>query len=659
MKMRKWLSALLCASMVLAMPVSVNAEEATQNESIATEAVQEENNVDAQNVEETDQQEDETSGEESTSEDETSGEESTSEDETSEEESTSEDETSEEESESEDEKNVTEDTIQEDEAASDNADQIENSEKEEESKDVKVEEETNKEEKKENDSEEQNKHKLKSKAAQATVKASGNWETENNNSQTRADVISPNQSVNGNLSSRSDVDWYKVTLNSNCYISLTLNHPYIDSGATYWQVKFYNSSGDVTYQMDVSGNTTSKRSCRLGLPRGTYYIEVSDYSYSAENYNLRVNYVVASYWETENNNSIGTADSIAPNTSVTGSLMNSSDADYYKFTLGSNGYISLTLNHSYIDSSLNYWRVRLFRGSDGSLMNEFYYQGNISSQRTCRIGLPKGTYYVQVSDYFHSDIDYNLRVNYVATSYWETEDNDSIAKADSISPNVSVTGSLASSDDNDYYKFNTGSNGYISLTLNHTYLDSGVNYWRIRLYRGSDSSLIEEFYYQGNISSQKTCRIGLPKGTYYLQVSDYYHSDVDYNLRVNYVADKSYETEVNNSTGTADSITKNVVSRGTLMTSDDEDFYTFSLASKCYVNFRLTHGYINDGNDMFILTVSNRNNSPVMEYALTGRETGTNKGMVLPAGKYYVKIHSGGWTHSTTPYGILVQPILN
>ena len=181
---------------------------------------------------------------------------------------------------------------------------------------------------------------------------------------------------------------------------------------------------------------------------------------------------------------------------------------------------------------------------------------------------------------------------------------------------------------------------------------------RVRLFRVSDSTLIEEFYYQGDISSQKSCRIGLPKGTYYLQVSPSTYSSSDYNLRVNYVADKSYETEINNTTGAADSITKNVVSRGTLMASDDIDYYTFSLGARCYVNFRLTHGYVDEDYGLFKLTVTDRNNSPVMEYTLTGKETGTNKGMVLPAGKYYVRI-SADSRHSTTPYGLLVQPVLN
>ena len=89
-----------------------------------------------------------------------------------------------------------------------------------------------------------------------------------------------------------------------------------------------------------------------------------------------------------------------------------------------------------------------------------------------------------------------------------------------------------------------------------------------------------------------------------------------------------------------------------------QDYYTFTLKSKCYVNFRLTHGYIDDDWDYFHSTVSNKSNSPIMEYSLSGTELGLNKGMVLPAGKYYVKVTSSN-RHSTTPYGILVQPIIN
>lgn len=639
MKMRKWLSALLCAAIILTMPVSASAAEVNENETTVTEAA-EEGNTDAQQ-------------DSSVTEEPAKAEENGQEDVTLETEQETETtvETEKEEAEENEEVLKEQADAQETEAEAGSVSEDTENKAADETEDATA--------------EEQNEPALQSENSAPSLlesRISGPRETENNNSQSTADTIYPNQSINGNISSKDDVDWYKITLQSNCYISLTLGHAYLESGNT-WYVNFYNTSSDVTYDMSIAGTETSKRSCRLGLPRGTYYIKVSGdwYSHSSINYNLRVNYVAVNYWETENNDSISSADSIAPNKSVTGSLPTKEDNDYYKFTLGSNGYISLTLNHTYIENSGRVWTVRLFRGSDGTLLEEFDYAGNIASQRSCRIGLPKGTYYAEVMAdwYSHSDMDYNLRVNYVAASYWETETNNSFSSADSISPNVSVTGSLMKDDDTDYYKFTTGSNGYISLTLNHSYIENSGNYWKVRLYRGSDTTLIEDFYYQGNVSSQKSCRVGLPKGTYYLQVikGDWnLGSDVDYNLRVNYVADKSYETEINDSTSSADTITKYATSRGTLMTRDDEDYYTFSLGARCYVNFRLTHGYVDNGNDMFTLTVSNRNNVPVMTYSLTGKQTGTNQGVVLPAGKYYVKI-SSEWDHSTTPYGLVVEPV--
>ena len=98
--------------------------------------------------------------------------------------------------------------------------------------------------------------------------------------------------------------------------------------------------------------------------------------------------------------------------------------DWFKFTIGSNGYISSTLNHEYINSNFTYWELYLYK-QDGSEMYTMGVNGDITSQRSCRVGLPAGTYYVKVKDgFYHSNVNYNLRVNYVAADFWEREDND-------------------------------------------------------------------------------------------------------------------------------------------------------------------------------------------------------------------------------------------
>ncbi len=46
-------------------------------------------------------------------------------------------------------------------------------------------------------------------------------------------------------------------------------------------------------------------------------------------------------YEAENNDSIATANAVALGTAITGQLMNSSDADYYKFTVSAGDSVSL------------------------------------------------------------------------------------------------------------------------------------------------------------------------------------------------------------------------------------------------------------------------------------------------------------------------------
>ena len=287
-----------------------------------------------------------------------------------------------------------------------------------------------------------------------------------------ADRIYPNASCYGYLSSYSDVDWYSFTIGSNGYISLTLNHEYEDNTSKCWDVCLYKQDGSEMHTMGVNGNITSVRSCRIGLPAGTYYVKVQKgYYHSSVNYNLRVNYVAADFWEREYNDTRNSSTLISPNKSVTGTIMNYNDEDWYKFTIGSNGYISLTLNHEYIDNTSTCWDICLYK-QDGSEMYKMGVNGHITSMRSCRIGLSSGTYYVKLKKgYYDSNVNYNLRINYVAAGYWESESNDTKNVADQIAPNVSVTASLMNYNDNDWYKFTTKSSGYISLTLNHSYME--------------------------------------------------------------------------------------------------------------------------------------------------------------------------------------------
>jgi hypothetical protein len=117
-----------------------------------------------------------------------------------------------------------------------------------------------------------------------------------------------------------------------------------------------------------------------------------------------------------------------------------------------------------------------------------------------------------------------------AAAYYESESNDSKANADSISTNTTVYGVCNTRSDKDYYKFNLSSQGYITITMNHTQLDSG--YWDVYLYDTNGNKLYS-WYFNATYASNSTEKIGLPAGTYYVDIEYYSNvAGIDYSLVV-------------------------------------------------------------------------------------------------------------------------------
>ena len=229
----------------------------------------------------------------------------------------------------------------------------------------------------------------------------------------------------------------------------------------------------------------------------------------------------AAYYESEPNDSISTADSISTNSTVYGVSNTVGDDDCYKFSLSSQGYITITMNHAQLDSD-NYWSVYLY-DTNGNQMFDWEFDARYSSNSTEKIGLPAGTYYLDIDYGFGvKGVDYNFKVNYTQSNYWETESNDSRTKADNISVNTTYYGVSNTSGDDDYYKFSLSSQGYITITMNHTQLESD-NYWSVYLYDTNGNQMFD-WEFDARYSSNSTEKIGLPAGTYYL--------DIDYGFGV-------------------------------------------------------------------------------------------------------------------------------
>ena len=379
-------------------------------------------------------------------------------------------------------------------------------------------------------------------SALSITSAAAYYESEPNDSISTADSISTNSTVYGVSNTVGDDDCYKFSLSSQGYITITMNHAQLDSAkydTNYWRVYLYDTNGDQMFDWTFDARYSSNSTEKIGLPAGTYYLDI-DYGFGVQgvDYNFKVNYTQSNYWESESNDSRTKADNISVNTTYYGVSNTVGDDDCYKFSLSSQGYITITMNHAQLDSAkydTNYWRVYLY-DTNGDQMFDWTFDARYSSNSTEKIGLPAGTYYLDIDYGFGvQGVDYNFKVNYTQSNYWESESNDSRTKADNISVNTTYYGVSNTVGDDDCYKFSLSSQGYITITMNHAQLDSAkydTNYWRVYLYDTNGDQMFD-WTFDARYSSNSTEKIGLPAGTYYLDIDyGYGVKGVDYSFIV-------------------------------------------------------------------------------------------------------------------------------
>jgi len=127
-----------------------------------------------------------------------------------------------------------------------------------------------------------------------------------------ATVIDLNKIYVDNLSSSSDIDYFKFQLQTPGNIIVTLGHETImASTSTYWRAYLYteNNFNSSLHYISLEGSSRST-SFQEGLPTGTYYIKISDYTYNSDNYYLKVDFEPSDNYEKSPNDSVSDATEI-------------------------------------------------------------------------------------------------------------------------------------------------------------------------------------------------------------------------------------------------------------------------------------------------------------------------------------------------------------
>ena len=247
--------------------------------------------------------------------------------------------------------------------------------------------------------------------------------------------------------------------------------------------------------------------------------------------------------------------------------MEDRDVDYYRFQTNSAGVISLSFGKGYDNDSYHGWNVTLYNSSQSELMSREYRCGNAETETTCKVGVPAGTYYIKVERRaytYQSDVTYSLKVNYSASSTWESEFNNEIGQADLIAVGTYYSGTIMEDNDIDYYRFTVPKTSYVNISAKGEYDSDTYHCWQFCVYNASMVEQQQNLYYCGKKKTENYEAVRLPAGTYYLKVNCYNgnRSDKAYSFKINTTFTKTNTKLSTANTGSGIKLSWNRVSEG-------------------------------------------------------------------------------------------------
>ena len=346
-----------------------------------------------------------------------------------------------------------------------------------------------------------------------------------NTTRETAKTIAVPSTVNESFTRTSSYYWYKLTLPSCGRLRVNMK-----TSVDGYYYRICDAGGEFIPATSITGNgSPNVVSNYFDLTKGTYYIRLQA---KAGSYTMGIAFTKSSESFAEaqsgSNNTMATASAISLGTKYTGQIALNDDKDFYKLTLPSAGYATISF------SGKLQVKLELYDASQSKLKTIYPEKDSETGAVDYKIGLhlTKGTYYLLVGRHLYEETGgYALQVDFVSAgeSFAEAQggSNNTMAKASAISLGKTYKGQLALNDETDYYKFtltredpvvvfvkavSAESMGFIS---EFTILDaSGNKKWNKKIYLDADET-----------NDEFSERVSLGKGTYYLSVGGFLSVD--------------------------------------------------------------------------------------------------------------------------------------
>ena len=228
----------------------------------------------------------------------------------------------------------------------------------------------------------------------------------------------------------------------------------------------------------------------------------------------------------------------------------------------------------------------------------------------------------------------------------ERESNNTAKTANTVQLNTTVTGSIATSSDVDWYKIVIKNDGVLSIDFKHEDLYDSAFFWEIHIYESDATTevALDNWYYIIRGSSDYTFPdFGLPSGTYYISVTDHdKHSSTTYSMTLNFSETDCYEKENNSEKSKATFIEVNKDYFGAINYSKDTDWYKFIVSKDGVVSIEFNHDDLKDSETYWAIQILESDGKTIIfntTYLISGDENRILPEMGLAKGTYYIKIY--------------------
>ena len=357
--------------------------------------------------------------------------------------------------------------------------------------------------------------------------------------------------------------------------------------------------------------------------------------------------------ESEPNNTAGTADVLLLNGSNTGAIDVSGDEDWWSVTTTGDGKLDVTIT---ISNGLNMY-CQIYDHNGTTVFVQAYTAGTTTISQD---GLAAGTYYLRVYPFYAGQLPAYTISNTLTVPVQanDTEPNGSFGQAKVLPLNGSRAGHIGYFYDNvddstDWYKVATTSDGRLEWTITSV---NGKNVYA-QLYDVNGTTFLTGSYTTGTATYS---RDGLPVGTYYIRIANFYFSEFSPYTISNTLIPASVANDPEPNGLFSQAVNINVgdsayghIGYANFNGDDTTDWYKVTTTQDGRIDFTMTS--IN-GQNVYLQLYDNNGTTFLAGSYTTGTATYSKDG--LAAGTYYLRVATF-YLSEFAPYKVkinLVQP---